>query len=213
MSFDTLAPFYRTLEKVTAGGLMQRCRTAYLAEVADCRRALLLGEGPGRFLVELLRAHPHLEVTCVERSPRMIQQALREMRRRGLDPASITFESVDALRWSPPRARFDLVVTHFFLDCFRRDELERLVAAVAAGATPDARWLLADFRVPENGWRRWRAKMVLALLYAFFRFATGLSAARLTPADALLERAGFRLAGRRLVNFDLIHSDHWQRQT
>ena len=48
-------------------------------------------------------------------------------------------------------------------------------------------------------------------MYAFFRFATGLSAARLTPSDDFLQAAGFRLAGRRLANFGLVHSDLWLR--
>ena len=79
-------------------------------------------------------------------------------------------------------------MTNFFLDCFQHDELERLVAKVAASAADNARWLLVDFRLPECGWRKWRAKAVLALMYAFFRVTTGLSASRLTPA-ALDKRA------------------------
>ncbi|MFO1513608.1 MAG: class I SAM-dependent methyltransferase [Verrucomicrobiota bacterium] len=75
MSFDTLAPFYGLMEVLTAGNLLQRCRTSFLTEAGTCRRALLLGEGPGRFLAELLKANPRIEVTCVERSPRMIEEA------------------------------------------------------------------------------------------------------------------------------------------
>ena len=63
MSFDTLAPIYRPLEAVLAGGVLQLCRTSFLAESVDRRRALILGEGPGRFLVELLRINPSIEVT------------------------------------------------------------------------------------------------------------------------------------------------------
>jgi len=211
MSFDTLAPWYRTMEFLAAGGILQRCRTAFLAEASNCRRALLLGEGPGRFLVALLRENPHLEVTCIERSPRMIEEACREVRRHGLNVAQIRFEQDDALTWQPPRHEFDLIVTHFFLDCFQRDELEGLVAKVAASATGEARWLLADFRMPEAGWRRWRARAVLALMYAFFRLTTGLSASRLTPPDGFLEAAGFRLAAQRLANFGLARSELWVR--
>jgi hypothetical protein len=115
------------------------------------------------------------------------------------------------LKWQPPRAVFDLVVTHFFLDCFRCDELQSLVTKVATSATDEARWLLADFREPEGGWQRWRARVALALMYVFFRCATGLSAARLTPPDGFLKAAGFRLAGRRLANFGLVHADLWRR--
>jgi len=209
MSFDTLAPYYRIMEWVTAAGVLQRCRTAFLAETANCRRALLLGEGPGRFLVELLRANPRVVVTCVERSPRMIEEAQRGLKESDLD--RVHFVPADALTWQPPQNKFDLVVTNFFLDCFRRDELKGLVAKIAASATTDARWLLADFREPETGWRRWRGRAALALMYGFFRVATGLSASRLTPPDGFLAAGGFRLAARRLANFELAHSDLWLR--
>jgi len=209
MSFDTLAPYYRAMETVSAGNVQQRCRTSFLSETIGCRRALLLGEGPGRFLVELLRANPHVEVTCVERSARMIQEALSHVKHQGLDTARITVEQQDVLTWRPLVGAFDLVSTHFFLDCFRRDELEGVVTKVGVSATSEARWLLADFRVPERGWRRWRARGILALLYGFFRVTTGLSASQLTPPDDLLRAAGFRLAQRRLANSGLVHSDLW----
>jgi ubiquinone/menaquinone biosynthesis C-methylase UbiE len=211
MSFDTLAPIYRGMETVTAGRIMQDCRTSFLTATANCRRALLLGEGPGRFLVELLRINPQIEVTCVERSPRMIQVALRHLNRHGLNHTRMTFVPADALAWQPPEGKFDLVVTHFFLDCFPPHELTLLIPKIAACTGDGAHWLLADFQVPERGWRAWRARMILSLLYAFFRVATGLSASRLTPPDAFLEAAGFRLVKRRLNNFDLVHSDLWRR--
>ena len=209
MSFDTLAHYYRMMEWVTAGGVLQRCRTAFLAETTNSHRALLLGEGPGRFLVKLLRANPRVEITCVERSPRMIDEARRQLTEDEL--ARVRFEQVDALEWQPPRHEFDLVVTNFFLDCFRPEELQSLVAKVGASATMNALWLVADFREPERGWRRWRGRAVLGLMYAFFRFTTDLSAVRLTPPTGFLQAAGFRLVDQRLANFGLVHSDLWQR--
>jgi len=210
-SFDTLAPIYRGLEAVMAGGILQRCRTAFLAEAGTARRALLLGEGPGRFLVELLRVNPAVNVVCVEQSPRMIQAARDALKRQGLDVARVEFVLADALTWSPPPTEFDLVVTNFFLDCFRREEVSELVAKIAGSVTADARWLLADFRLPERGWQRWRARAVLALMYGFFRVTTDLSASELTLPDGFLEAGGFRLDSRRLGNFNLVHADLWQR--
>ncbi len=209
MSFDTLAPYYRIMERVTAGGILQRCRTAFLAETTSSRRALLLGEGPGRFLEELLRTNSQVEVTCVERSPRMIAEARSRLNASGL--ARVHFVQADALTWQPPQSTFDLVVTNFFLDCFCREELAALVSKIAASGTADARWLLADFREPERGWRRWRGRAALALMYGFFRVATGLSASQLTPPDEFLEAGGFRLTARRLANFEFAHSDLWRR--
>lgn len=209
MSFDTLAPYYRGLEWVLAGGILHRCRTSFLAAAANSRRALLLGEGPGRFLVELLRANARVEITCVEHSARMIAEARRQLTETDLK--RVVFEQADVLRWQPSHNDFDLIVTHFFLDCFQPGELRTLVADIAASTTANARWLLADFREAETGWRRWRARAVLAVMYGFFRVATGLSASRLTPPDTFLEANGFRLASRRLANFGLAHADLWQR--
>jgi len=160
----------------------------------------------------LLRASPHLEITCVERSPRMIQIALRHLNRHGLNAARVRFVPANALAWQPPDEKFDLVATHFFLDCFRPAELASLVAKIAACTTDNAHWLVADFRIPARGWRAWRARLILSLLYAFFRVTTGLSASRLTPPDSFLETAGFYLVERRLNNFGLVHSDLWSRR-
>lgn len=211
MSFDTLAPYYRALEFVTAGRLLQRGRTAFLPEASRSRRALLLGEGPGRFLVALLRTNANVEVTCVDASGRMIAQAVRAMARHGLSPTRVRFEQADARAWTSHLAGFDLVATHFFLDCFGTEELEHLVARISQVAASEATWLLTDFRLPPNGWRRWRGRLLLAVLYAFFRAFAGLSASRLTPPDAYLEASGFQLAGRRLANFGFVQSDLWTR--
>jgi len=211
MSFDTLAPYYRSMEFVTAGQLLQRCRKSFLAGTQSCHRALLLGEGPGRFLGELLRTNSRIKVTCVERSPRMIAAAMGQLKRNGLNAARVQFVQCDAMIWHPPPEKFDLVGTHFFLDCFQPDELERLVAKVGKATTANARWLITDFCVPPKGWRRWRARVALSLMYAFFRAVTGLSASHLTPADEFLHDAGFRLASRRRANFGFVHADLWMR--
>ena len=212
MSFDRLAPHYRRMEAVLAGKILQRARTAFLAETKSCRRALLLGEGPGRFLIELLKTNPQIQVHCVERSAGMILEAKRELSQNGLSEAPVTFEEKDALTWKGRAGANDLIVTNFFLDCFTRAELQRLIPEIAASATEGARWLLADFRLPERGWTRWRAGIVLALMYRFFRVATDLSASQLTPPDEFLVAAGFERAQQRLWNFGLVRSDLWMRQ-
>lgn len=211
MNFDALAPVYRPMETLLAGRLLQRARTAFLSEAAPCRKALLLGEGPGRFLAELLRAHPHIAVTCVEQSRAMIHRARIRLESEALPVAQVRFEAADALAWSPASGEYDLVASHFFLDCFPPDGIRQLVRKVAAFTAPDARWLLADFRIPDAGWRRLRARAIHRLMYLFFRVATGLAADRLTPPDPFLRDAGFRLAGRRHFSHGLLHSDSWRK--
>lgn len=211
MSFDLLAPYYRPMETVLAGGMMQRCRTAFLTETKTSKRALVLGEGPGKFLTELLLANSKVTVTCIEQSPRMIDAARRSLRARRLPTERAHFEAVDALQWSGPENTFDLIVTNFFLDCFRPEQIETLTRNIARLATPHAQWLVTDFCVPAAGWQRWRARCLLALMYPLFRLTTRLPAHRLTPPDACLQRAGFRLAQRQHANFGFMHADQWLR--
>ena len=136
MSFDRLAPHYHWMETIFAGGLMQRCRITYLAKAKNCQHALLVGEGTGKFLVALLRLNPQIRVTCVEQSQGMIHQARQRLARERLDDSRIEFRQMDALDWTPPKEKFDLVVTHFFLDCFRAEQLQMLIPLLAP--TPDA---------------------------------------------------------------------------
>ena len=210
MSFDRIAPHYRWIENCFAGRALQKCRTAFLDALEAPARVLIVGEGDGRFLAELLRRHPRAEVTCVDASAAMLQLARRRIR---IDPAArVEFIHADILTWTPPAAAFDLVVTHFVLDCFRPEDLAAAVEKLATAATPDARWLVSDFRVPSAGPAKWLARGVLRFLYAFFRRIASVPANHLTPPDEFLRRAGFALHERKLFRLGLLHSDLWIRR-
>jgi ubiquinone/menaquinone biosynthesis C-methylase UbiE len=207
MSFDRIARHYHWIESCCAGRVLQKCRTAFLDELEAPARVLILGEGDGRFLADLLRRHPQAEVTCVDASATMLQLA-----RARIDPAArVEFIHADILTWTPPAAASDLIVTHFVLDCFRPEELAAVVAKLAAAAAPGSRWLVSDFRVPATGPAKWLARGVLRFLYAFFRRVASVPADHLTPPDDLLRRAGFDLRERRLHRWGLLHSDLWLR--
>ncbi len=212
MSFDLLAPHYRWMEWLTAGGKLQRCRTAFLDAIPPPSDVLIYGEGNGRFLAELLPRFPHARITVVDASMGMILQAQRRLQKVGLHVEQVRFVHADALSWTPPAMAFDLIVTHFFLDCFREDQLRQLMPAITAAAKHEAHWLLADFQIAETGMRRLRSRMIVAVLYALFRLVTRLPARCLTPPDPLLESAGFTLRQRYEHDHGLLHSDWWSRR-
>jgi SAM-dependent methyltransferase len=211
MSFDALAPHYRWMEFVLAGDKLQRCRTAFLNEVSNRRSVLIVGEGNGRFLVECRRKLETANITCVDASSRMLALARKRVRDAGLSVEKIEFVHADALRWKPPQGAFDLVVTHFFLDCFPAEQLRQVVSALASAATADATWLLSDFQVPDRGLRRYRAQAIHRAMYLFFGLATRLPARNLTVPDGLLSVNNFALGERRLSEWGLLHSDRWER--
>jgi ubiquinone/menaquinone biosynthesis C-methylase UbiE len=208
--FDLLAPHYRWMEWLLAGPKLHRCRTAFIPSIPAPRNVLLLGEGNGRFLAELLPLHPTAQFTCLDASAKMLHHARARLQRLGLDTANVRFVHADILDWPAPDDQFDLIVTHFFLDCFPARQLDQLLPRITALAAPDARWLLADFRQPDSGWTRWRAHLIIRSMYLFFQCATRLPAADLEPVDPLLARHGFALRQRRLHEWGLLHTDLWQ---
>ena len=210
MSFDLLAPHYRWIEGITAGGKLQRCRTAMLKSLPPPNTVLIYGEGNGRFLVELLRRFPSAQVTVVELSAEMIRLARGRVTRAGLGAERVTFVHTDAITWQPPQNAFDLIVTCFFLDCFREDQLADLIPLIAGAAKPDARWLLADFQIASNGWRRWRSRVIVWLLYRFFRVATRLPGDRLVDPAPLLSAAGFIRTHHEERDHGLLFTDVWR---
>ena len=212
MSFDALAPHYRWMEFVLAGNKLQRCRIAFLARVAGARNVLILGEGNGRFLTACCRALPTARITCIDGSAAMLTHARDRLRRQGLALERIEFVHADALVWPPPQAGFDLVVTHFFLDCFSADELSRLIATITKAATREAAWLIADFQVPPGGLSRFRALATHRLMYLFFRAAAGLSARTLVNPDHFLQTHGFVLRARQVTEWGLLRTDWWVRE-
>jgi hypothetical protein len=141
----------------------------------------------------------------------MIDQARRNLARSGTTEDRIHFLQADILSWSSPPAQFDLIVTNFFLDCFREDELAGLIPRLATGAAPEANWLLADFQIAPSGWRRLRSRVILGTLYAFFRATTRLSASSLASPEPFLEQSGFRLHRRIEHDHQLLRSDWWMR--
>ncbi|HWD92442.1 MAG TPA: class I SAM-dependent methyltransferase [Verrucomicrobiae bacterium] len=210
MSFDLLAPHYRWIEFVSAGEQLQQCRTALLERVLKSKKVLIFGEGNGRFLAECGRQLPDAKITVVDASARMLALAQRRLAGQGTSSTGIDFICADALTWTPPAREFDLIVTHFFLDCFRREQVEMLIGKLAQAAAPRANWLLADFQVPASGLARQRSRLILWMLYRFFRVTTGLPGSVLTPPDDFLRQNGFALRERRLYDWELLHSDWWR---
>jgi ubiquinone/menaquinone biosynthesis C-methylase UbiE len=212
VSFDAVAPWYRALETIAFGDALQQCRVACLAEVRAPRRALIVGEGDGRFLCELVRLHPDLDVDCVDASERMLSCAQKRVERELPGRVDrVQFLKRDITSWAAPENHYDLVVTHFVLDCFPASELAGVIKNLARSTKPGAVWLLADFRLPDRGFARLRARLWLAAMYQFFRLTARIQASELIDPTPLMKAEGFALSRQHLFRRGMLKSELWRR--
>ena len=110
------------------------------------RRALLLGDGDGRFLARFA-ARSEALIDYVDVSARML-----ELARERVGAARIALSPSRRAYAAAPAGEYDLIVTHFFLDCFDERDLECLIARSGAPRNP-ALWIVSEFRQP-----RWAAR-------------------------------------------------------
>jgi ubiquinone/menaquinone biosynthesis C-methylase UbiE len=208
MNCDGIARWYRTLEYLVFGRALERRRLEYLNDIADARRVLILGDGDGRFTAEFVRRNGEATVEVVDLSAGMMAMARermgggsRNVRFRVGDARSISFEGT-----------YDLVVTHFFLDCFGSDELPALIARVAERCDDGARWVISEFGLPERGVGRIAARMLVRFMYFCFWLTTGLNVKQLPDYASALEEKGFRVVRRRAVLGGLLVSEIRERR-
>jgi SAM-dependent methyltransferase len=207
-NFDLIAAPYRFLEYLTFGPALTRCRNHFLPRLADRRRALILGDGDGRFTARLLASDTSLTADAVDLSPSML--ALLTRRATSADPTAagrLRTHVADA-RTFAPKGPYDLVVSHFFLDCLTQLDLESLAARIRPRLALNALWLVSEFRIP-SGPLRLPAQAVVRSLYLGFRLLTGLRTTNLPNHPAALTSAGLTRTAQHLSLGGLLATELW----
>jgi SAM-dependent methyltransferase len=215
-NFDRLAKPYRWLEYLSFGPYLQRARTHLLPALASSRTALVrtalvLGDGDGRFTQALLRTNMEVRVHAVDLSLAMLH-ALQQ--NAYPHQGRLTTEVGDLRQWHPaPGASYDLIATHFFLDCLTTAEIAALAKRLTSAVTPDTVWVVSDFAVPTNAFGGLLARPLVGVLYRIFRMLTGLDRGqawdRLPDHAAALGEAGWTLQRERGLLGGLLISQIW----
>lgn len=203
--FNRLARVYRWLEMLTFGSWLQRSRLAFLDRATNRKHALVLGDGDGRFTARLLAANRTIQIDAVDASPAMLRELLC---RAGSHAGRVRTVPADARLWTPER-NYELVATHFFLDCLTTAEIQALAARLRPSLRPDAVWLVSEFAVPESRFGRFVASPLVRFLYVAFRLLTGLRVSALPDHRTALTQAGFVLGERRTWLAGLLVSERW----
>jgi SAM-dependent methyltransferase len=206
-NFNTIARPYRWLEYLTLGKSLENCRIHYLPQLLTQRNALVLGDGDGRFLAQLLKHNPHLHADAVDTSSTMLE-LLRQRCEAVTPDANIRTHHANALT-ATLEGPYDLVVTHFFLDCLTQPELNTLIDRIKPTLTPNALWLISDFRIP-TGAMHLPARLLIRALYLAFRLLTGLRTTHLPNHATPLTQAGLTQISKQYRLAGILTSELWQ---
>jgi ubiquinone/menaquinone biosynthesis C-methylase UbiE len=209
--FDRVARPYRCMEYFTFGPYLQKCRRLRISEMISSRSVLVYGDGDGRFLAELARSIPKIPITAIDASRAMLHQVAQRLP----EEADTRLVHADALECDARGLRdapFDLIVTHFFLDCFNETELALLLLRVNAAAAERAMWVVSEFAIPPSNPTRLLAALVVRSLYLGFGLLTGLKTRRLPDYGRVMRKAGWVLENQRESLFGLLVSERWRRR-
>ncbi|HET9088620.1 MAG TPA: class I SAM-dependent methyltransferase [Acidobacteriaceae bacterium] len=218
-NFDRLARAYRWMEYFSFGTMLERCRFRYLQDCGDRRRALILGDGDGRFTARLLTENADLYVEAVDCSPAMLAQLQRRVKRRStqisaeLPPSETRLRTIcaDIRDFSPQGNGYDLIVSHFFLDCLTHSDVEALMKRLLPKLGSDSKWIVSEFAIPRQGWQRRAAQLLVSGLYFAFRQMTHLQVKQLPDYAAVFFGYGFRCTGKSRTLWGLLSAEVWER--
>jgi ubiquinone/menaquinone biosynthesis C-methylase UbiE len=199
------------MEYLSFGPYLQKCRELRLSDDIVYRKSCICyGDGDGRFLARVVQVAPSMRVTAVDVSDAM----LRRTRRRLPASAAVTLVEADALTYSPEKegVMYDLVVSHFFLDCFTEDQLRQLVSHVNRATYPTAQWIVSDFAIPPGRLLRPFAKLLIRGMYEAFGWMTGLEPRRLPDHHAVLQESRWMLVDSRRLLRGLLVSELWEKR-
>ena len=195
-NFDLVANFYPLLEQLVFGSTLNQARGFFAREIGTGKEILLIGEGNGRFLCEMMKQTSSASFTVVDSSARMLAAAGRRI--APITPSRrIEWICADFLKWPAPVALYDRVVTHFFLDLFGSDRICQIVEKISRITTEDALWVNVDF-TPEG--RGLHQKILMWTQYRFFHRFSGIEASRLFDARSWIGQGGWKIREERSLN-------------
>lgn len=210
-NFDSLARVYRWMEYCSFGTMLEHCRFRFLTRCSQARRALILGDGDGRFTACLMAANPTVQVDAVDASAAMLAVLQKRTCRYGADSRLHTIQA-DLRRFTPTRKNYDLVVSHFFLDCLTDDDVAALTKCLVPCLADDAIWLVSEFSVPEEGWRRVGARLLIRSLYLAFSIMTRLRVHRIPDYSKIFCDHGLDRSENAAYLSGLLVSEVWKRR-
>lgn len=210
IGFNRLSGSYDLLTKLVFWGALQRAQRRGAEQLPKKGRWLVLGGGTGHSAAEMKRLGIGEEIVFLDISDKMVAKAQKRVEAvTGKEGQQWKWIVGDALK-ELPKGPFQGVVLHFFLDLFPEAELPRVIHQIQRQLAPDGCIWVADFRVPKAGIRRYYARGLTAVMYAFFRFCCGINGKNLPDIPKILAENGMKQVSVHHYYASIVFSGVWK---
>ncbi len=163
----------------------------------------------GAFSRGLLATNPGLTAEVIDSSRSMLDMLEGRIDRMGRTARQrIRLHHSDALS-SNAIGSYDLLVSHFFLDCFFPEQIEQLLDRVLPHARRRAQWVVSEFSVPQRAPASYLSVCIVGLLYRAFGLLTGLAVRELPDYAASFRKRGLTLSREETFLGGLLRSQLW----
>lgn len=126
----------------------------------------------------------------VEKSSKMIQISKKRVPKDEKHRVEMIKGTVSDI---PGDVKFDLIMTNFFLDQFPEVELKQLIAALNKTLIAGGNWYYTDFVLDTNNKHYWWQKILVLVMYQFFRLTTNGKTQRLIDTTTFFKINNLRL--------------------
>jgi tRNA (cmo5U34)-methyltransferase len=175
--FDKISVVYDSLARIIYGKSIQQSQVYFLDRIPPHASVLILGGGTGWILEKINEVQPSVKIDYIEASSKMLRLARdKNQHHNNIQYIHGTEQDVTAL------PLYDVIITNFFLDLFPDKKLSSVVRLILSKLKHDGCWIVTDF-VNE---RKWWQRVLLSVMYVFFKITTGIEASTLPDWNQVL---------------------------
>ncbi len=183
-NYDKIAPVYDLLSRLVYGNSIRKAQCSLVQFIKPENRILLIGGGTGWILEEMAKLHTSgLTIDYVEASAKMIQLAQKKSRGNN----TVRFIQTPVEDFSAA-GLYDVIFTPFIFDNFNKEKAALIFKKLSPLLKSQGIWLHCDFTGDKKEDPFWQ-RLLLKIMYAFFRLTTGIETSKLIPIENYFQPA------------------------
>lgn len=143
-NYDRAAWFYEASAAVFSGGQIRASKKYTAAQVKAGQKVIFLGVGTGEEAIIAAQRGAH--VTCLDISSGMLERLEARLKRRNLKAEIVCQDAFQHDRLG----YYDAVAANYFLNVFRKDDMQRMLSHAASLVRPGGKFMVADVALAQG---------------------------------------------------------------